>query len=504
MLGLINARSVMNKSDAIRDHIIDNELDILAITETWVPASCSDKDPLLQDLCPTGYTLTHVPRKARRGGGVAVIYREGFKRKTMPLWKAESFESLEITVTNSAACIRLIVIYRPPPSAKNGFTKAKFFQEFEHLLDHHNTTTGKLIILGDFNFHWEQHNDADKIHMQQLLDSAGLQQQVTGAPHTSGHCLDLVISRGPDNLITSTCVSSLLSDHHAIHCCLSLKKMPLPRKTVTYRKYKAIDHELFRKDLSLTPLIVSPATSLDELLMQYSTSLQDLINEHAPLKTKVTALRPSVPWFTADIAQAKRQRQKCEEKWRKTGLTVHREAYKHQRDCVNDLVAKAKKLHYNKQVEECPDQKALFRLLNTLLHRELKPQLPSNESLEELLQKFSDFFKSKISKIRLSLDSTPVDMSVFPLIPEFHPSSHLMSLQPLSEQEVIKLIKASPSKSCSLDPLPTFMLKEHVDLIAPAITSIINMSLSSAEVPLSMKMALVKPLLKKATLDPEN
>ena len=360
------------------------------------------------------------------------------------------------------------------------------------------------MILGDFNFHWEQHNDADKIHMQQLLDSAGLQQQVTGPTHTSGHCLDLVISRGPDNLITSTCVSSLLSDHHAIHCCLSLKKMPLPRKTVTYRKYKAIDHELFRKDLSLTPLIVSPATSLDELLMQYSTSLQDLINEHAPLKTKVTALRPSVPWFTADIAQAKRQCKKCAEKWRKTGLTVHREAYKHQRDYVNDLVAKAKKLHYNKQVEECPDQKALFRLLNTLLHRELKPQLPSNESLEELLQKFSDFFKSKISKIRLSLDSTPVDMSVFPLIPEFHPSSHLMSLQPLSEQEVIKLIKASPSKSCSLDPLPTFMLKEHVDLIAPAITSIINMSLSSAEVPLSMKTALVKPLLKKATLDPEN
>jgi hypothetical protein len=155
-------------------------------------------------------------------------------------------------------------------------------------------------------------------------------------------------------------------------------------------------------------------------------------------------------------------------------------------------------------VEECPDQKALFRLLNTLLHREHKPQLPSNESPEELLEKFSDFFKSKISKIRLSLDSSPVDMSVFPVIPEFYPSSHLTSFQPISEQEVIKLIKASPSKSCSLDPLPTFMLKEHTDLLAPAITSIINMSLSSAKVPLSMKTALVKPLLKKATLDPEN
>jgi hypothetical protein len=59
---------------------------------------------------------------------------------------------------------------------------------------------------------------------------------------------------------------------------------------------------------------VSQGTTLEELLMQYNTNLQDLIDKHAHLKTnKVTALHPSVPWFTADIAQAKRQRKKCEE-----------------------------------------------------------------------------------------------------------------------------------------------------------------------------------------------
>ena len=48
-LGVLNARSVMNKSDAIVDHILENELDILALTETWVPYG-SDNDPMLNNL----------------------------------------------------------------------------------------------------------------------------------------------------------------------------------------------------------------------------------------------------------------------------------------------------------------------------------------------------------------------------------------------------------------------------------------------------------------------
>ena len=43
----------------------------------------------------------------------------------------------------------------------------------------------------------------------------------------------------------------------------------------------------------------------------------------------------------------------------------------------------------------------------------------------------------------------------------------------------------------------------YIDLITPAITKIVNPSLSSAEVPTDFRYAIVLPLLKKICLDPE-
>jgi hypothetical protein len=70
-------------------------------------------------------------------------------------------------------------------------------------------------------------------------------------------------------------------------------------------------------------------------------------------------------------------------------------------------------------------------------------------------------------------------------------------------EQISKIIESSPPKSCSLDPIPTWLLKSHLDVLAPVITHIVNESLQQGYFPLSMKKALVKPLLKKATLDKE-
>ena len=60
----------------------------------------------------------------------------------------------------------------------------------------------------------------------------------------------------------------------------------------------------------------------------------------------------------------------------------------------------------------------------------------------------------------------------------------------------------SPTKSCSLDPLPTHLLKDHLDLLVPAITKLINCSLSSGIVPSKFKQALITPLIKILPLNP--
>ena len=61
----------------------------------------------------------------------------------------------------------------------------------------------------------------------------------------------------------------------------------------------------------------------------------------------------------------------------------------------------------------------------------------------------------------------------------------------------------SPSKSCSLDPWPTFLVLNYLDILITPITSIINSSLEQGKCPNFFKQAHVTPILKKSSLDKE-
>ena len=71
-----------------------------------------------------------------------------------------------------------------------------------------------------------------------------------------------------------------------------------------------------------------------------------------------------------------------------------------------------------------------------------------------------------------------------------------------TETEVYNICM-NTKKTCSLDPLPTSVLHPCFQSLAPVYTHIINMSLSQGKVPASLKEAIVIPLLKKPSLDPD-
>ena len=58
------------------------------------------------------------------------------------------------------------------------------------------------------------------------------------------------------------------------------------------------------------------------------------------------------------------------------------------------------------------------------------------------------------------------------------------------------LISSCPAKTGDLDPVPTRLLKDCSEQLAPAITSMINLSLSPGTLPSSWKDAIVLPSLK--------
>ena len=57
------------------------------------------------------------------------------------------------------------------------------------------------------------------------------------------------------------------------------------------------------------------------------------------------------------------------------------------------------------------------------------------------------------------------------------------------------------SKSCELDPLPGYVTRNALDTLLPFISKIINTSLQSGQMPSHLKVAKLRPLLKKPSLD---
>jgi hypothetical protein len=60
--GLLNARSINNKTDSVIDFILEHKLDILSITETWLQ---SDDSFTTNHVTPSGYSIISSPRLNR-------------------------------------------------------------------------------------------------------------------------------------------------------------------------------------------------------------------------------------------------------------------------------------------------------------------------------------------------------------------------------------------------------------------------------------------------------
>ena len=111
---------------------------------------------------------------------------------------------------------------------------------------------------------------------------------------------------------------------------------------------------------------------------------------------------------------------------------------------------------------------------------------------------FADFFQTKIDKIRRATSGA------MPPVIEPKQTPILSGFKPVSAEEISRIIGASPSKHCLLDPAPTWLIKQLLPDLAETIAKMCNMSLEEGIFPNSLKSTIVRPRLKKTNLDPEN
>ena len=141
---------------------------------------------------------------------MAFIVRDaGFDHATLTKsfpFSHSSFELPQLTVT-SPQLVHFFCLYGPPPSKKNGLTESAFFSEFCDFLEHCSFLRGKVLIVGDFNFHFDCPTNSNTVHIMGILQTFRFSQAVSVLTHRCGHTLELVVHREEDFVLRSESVS---------------------------------------------------------------------------------------------------------------------------------------------------------------------------------------------------------------------------------------------------------------------------------------------------------
>ena len=408
---LLNARSVNNKTLEIKDYTIDKDVDLFAITESWLKADESS-DFVSRDIASNGYGFLHCPRPNGTGGGLAVLYKSTMKielLKTPQPYK--SFELMELLLHSFTTKANMI-IYRPPPSSNNQLTPSLFFDKFLQLLECSVSSPGQLLLCRDFNFHVEHPSDHNTRKFLDLLHCFNLDTYNDHAStHKDNH--DLVIGRSDENLVADFHVHDpTISDHFAIHCKLNSYRPPNPRKQCTYRKLCSVNTDAFRQDILSSELLSTNSSDLNSLCSRYDDVISAIVDKHAPLVTKTITVGPNSAWYTDDIGVEKSTRRRFERPALSSKLPEHRQNIAWHMLLNAGLVLNAKTKYYSNLISESSsNSKALFQTIDQLLHRKPETRLPYAPSPLHLANQFGDLFLLKISNIRDEL--LPVEVPAY-------------------------------------------------------------------------------------------
>ena len=240
---MINARSLKNKSAEFVDFVTENNLHIVGICETWLTP---DDVSSIGHLTPSGFTFLHVPRKHKRGGGVAVLLRSNLQHKIISSsCDIKTFELIQMDITHNSRTVHLIIVYRPP----NSSPIKDFLDEFSNLLDEQlYARNSDLIISGDFNIQMDSPSTNAR-EFSELLTAYNLKQHIRVATHSRGHTLDLLITRHDDiTTIHNIRVNEGISDHAAIMCELNIPVEASSKQLILTRNMKSIDIDKLCQD----------------------------------------------------------------------------------------------------------------------------------------------------------------------------------------------------------------------------------------------------------------
>ena len=245
------------------------------------------------------------------------------------------------------------------------------FDEFHNFLENTLHFQDELYIFGDFSIHLDKPS-VNTWSFLDILDTFSLHQHVTFPTHIYGHWLDLFITRSNCKNVKVVTSSDGLSDHLTVLIDVWLQIKSFPEKAnITFRPINTIDLDSLHMDLSNSDILMHPKTSLLELTYQFSKTLGQLLDKHAPRQTKMTKLHPPSPWMSLENIIAKRCRRYLEIVWRRSRSPLDRSRYTKQLHLCNRMMSKSKSDYYISLLSNnSANPRQMWNYVNKILHRD--------------------------------------------------------------------------------------------------------------------------------------
>src|SRR5208282_542106 len=284
----------------------------------------------------------------------------------------------------------------------------------------------------------------------------------------------------------------LMSDHSLIVASIDvISRRPTENTTVMRRHWRSFDVDVFVAELERSRLVIDPPHDVTERFDCYDATLGQLIDKMAPMRPTRTKARLSAPWFDVECHAVKAETRRLEKAHRRNPSTSSEAAWRSQFSKQRDLFQKKFVDHWSAAIDSCKgDSKGLWSKLRSILQPE--SDILSNLSAED----HENYFTAKIDRIRDSTAAAPT--AIIENRTVLKPLSEFM---PTTVEEVAAIIKKSPAKQCQLDPVPIWLAKQAGNVFASIISGMCNASFQQMKLPERSKKAIVRPLLKKRTLD---
>ncbi|GFW90422.1 probable RNA-directed DNA polymerase from transposon X-element [Trichonephila clavipes] len=269
-----NADGLQNKMDELTSYIADEDLDVVALQETFLRPS--------DDLNLANYSTHRCDRLTHRGGGTAVLVKKSIPHHGIKI-NTSTVESTTIVIESQPNNITICSLYNPPRSSVGNLVPdlLKIFRN-----------RPQCIIVGDFNAKhtsWSAtpHNNPAGNAIVRLVRANGFLLTAPNGPTrvpTRGRpsTLDFGITCGINN-ITAEVHSDLSSDHNPVHFVISINSsIPFKQNCKTLPNWYKFQN-IIATSLPGNPQI-SDNEEIEEAIVNFNTHIHNAINQASKFK----------------------------------------------------------------------------------------------------------------------------------------------------------------------------------------------------------------------------